>query len=59
VVVEIVDRAPVPVQVIGSIVKLVLIIAVDIIIILIPIVPVIIFTECEPGRQEQACQNCC
>lgn len=56
-VVEIVDRVPIPVQVIARIVKPVLIIS--IIIMIIPIVPVIIFTEGEPGEQEQGRQNSC
>jgi hypothetical protein len=56
-VVEIVDGTPIPVQVIFRIVEPVLIILIGIIII--PIVPVIIFTESEPGEQEQGRQNRC
>jgi hypothetical protein len=47
-VVEIVDRTLIPVQLIFSIIKPVLIIFIGIIII--PIVPVIILSECEPGE---------
>jgi hypothetical protein len=54
---EIVDRATVPVQVIDRIVEPVLIIVIIIMIIL--IVPVIIFTEGDPGEQEQERQCCC
>jgi branched-subunit amino acid permease len=54
---KIVDRTMIPVQVIGRIVKPVLIIVIAIIII--PIVPVIILSEGEPGEQEQGRQNCC
>jgi hypothetical protein len=57
VVVEIVDRTPVPVQLIFSIVEPVLIIVIGIVIIL--IVPVIILSEGEPGEQEQGRQNRC
>jgi type II secretory pathway component PulF len=48
---KVVDRAMITVQVIDRIVEPVLIIVIGIIII--PIVTVIIFTEGEPGEQEQ------